>query len=357
MKKVLALVLAVVLAFGMTTIAIAADAKGKANNIHVDTKLLTYKDDKMVDGELNKDGTLKANATYYMLVNDADGNIDSLSDLDNYKIRTVIDEGASYIASKPAFVIKKDGDVKKAYITFKTADKFQMEGVAFEMSVNVYGKENYVIDSGKLDATVATVAKDIAYETDNAATYSVIKGQIVSFDDCEDVEMVFEDDVVFAVNASGQKDLFLRLDTEDTALEDKNPEANLSVYYFAGNNKTFRRTGTLTIPAEMIENKDGKMVAPYIYSNENGKLVALKDAKYDEDAAAFTIKTNKLGKYVVSDIELKSVDTTTPGTGSETEKPSTGSEKNPDTGANDFVGLAVALAVVSVAGIAVAKRK
>ncbi|WP_312644055.1 hypothetical protein [Hydrogenoanaerobacterium sp.] len=355
MKKVLALVLAVVLAFGMTTVAFAADAKGKANNISVENKLLTYKNDKMEDAALNKDGTLPANTTYYMHVKDEAGEIDSLSKLDNYKLRTSIEEGSSYIASKPAFVIKKDGAEKKAYITFKTADKFQMEGKALEMSVNIYGKENYVIDSGKTEAAVAEINTEVAYEVDNASTYSVLKGQVISFDDCDDVEMVFDNDVVFAVNAAGQKDLFLRLDTEDEALEDKNPEADLSVYYFAGNNKTFRRSGTLTIPAEMIENKDGKLVAPYIYSNENGKLVALKDAKYDEDAAAFTIKTNKLGNYVVSDIALKSVDTNEP-TDDKDDSNTTG-EKNPDTGANDFVGLAVAMAVVSIAGIAVAKRK
>ncbi|MEG0429206.1 MAG: hypothetical protein RR639_05290, partial [Hydrogenoanaerobacterium sp.] len=185
-------------------------------------------------------------------------------------------------------------------------------------------------------------------------------GAIVNFEGQEKIEAYFGDtDVHFDVDAKDQKDLYLHLVTKDDALTDKFPDADLKVYKFEGNNKTFRRTGKLTIPADMVENKDGKMVAPVLYNYESGKLTVNKDAKYNSDASCFEIKTNKLGNYVVSAQELKvaeepatdaPVDPVAPGT------PGT-AVPNPDTGANDFVGLAVALAVVSVAGIAVAKRK
>lgn len=281
-----------------------------------------------------------------------------LSDLKNYKVRSSIDEGASYIAEKATFVIKD----KKAYISFKTADKFQMEEVDFDMTITVYPESDCkVLTTGKAykngeDAELKNIAGEIKYAEVEVESYKdVTDTPVVKFsDDAEEVELNFDDKATFKVNAKGQKDLFLRLTDEDEALEDKYADVALEIRYFDGNNKTFRRSGELKISADMIEGKDGKMVAPFIYENNKGKLTVCKDAKYDSDKEEFVIKTNKLGNYVISDKELKveeakEDDKTTDG--------KDGAEKNPDTGANDFVGLAVALAVVSVAGIAVAKRK
>ncbi|WP_312644803.1 hypothetical protein [Hydrogenoanaerobacterium sp.] len=353
MKKVLALVLAVVLAFGMTTVAFAAvTGNSGTKNIAIDANVYTYDKDAKTEKAssailFGNNMSLAANETYYIPVNDGSDDISKISDLKNYKVRSSIDTGASYIASKPAFVIKD----KQAFITFKTADKFNMEAQDFEMTITIYPDADFKVDSGNAAAEKSyALAGEIKYSEVEVSNYKDVDGKpVVKFDDdAKDVELNFNDKATFEVNAEGQKDLFLRLTDEDEALEDKYPEAALDIRYFDGNNKTFRRSGTLTIAADMVEGKDGKMVAPFIYTNENGKLVVFKDAKYDEDAEKFVIKTNKLGKYVISDVELKADAATDKGDGAET---------NPDTGANDFVGLAVALAVVSVAGIAVAKRK
>ena len=91
----------------------------------------------------------------------------------------------------------------------------------------------------------------------------------------------------------------------------------------------------------------------YIYELNGTKLKEVKTTWNKEDGQ-YEWETNTLGAYVISDVELvASEDDTT----DETNDGSTTVEENPSTGANDFVGLAVALAVVSVAGIAVAKRK
>ncbi|RPF47507.1 hypothetical protein EDD70_0295 [Hydrogenoanaerobacterium saccharovorans] len=380
MKKVLSLVLAVVMCFGMCTVAFAAkDTKPMRIRV-IDSGYYTYDDDDDKLTTLNKAdaSSLSADETYYIQVKAIDKetnkevDITKLSDLDNYKVRSSIDEGASYISSKPSFVIKtvkqidekKDASKKMAFITFSTADKFNMEEVDLDMEINVYGDDsnckillNNDEDADAKDEKTITLFtnSEVKYGETEAKTYVKVDGPIVKFDDIEDdCELEFGDDeVTFEVNAKDQKDLFLRLDDSDEALEDKYPNADLTIVYFAGNNKTFRRNGTLTIPVKAAEGKDGKLVAPFIYEKNNGKLSVCKDAKYNLDDEKFTIKTNKLGNYVISDVELK----TEAATDEKGEETKDGAEKNPDTGANDFVGLAVALAVVSVAGIAVAKRK
>ncbi|MEG1084474.1 MAG: hypothetical protein RSC74_08550 [Hydrogenoanaerobacterium sp.] len=384
MKKVLALVLAVVLAFGMTTVAFAAPST-KANNVKFGGQLYTIDSDWLKEVNTND---LTANTTYYYAVLEAhseasdakdpikpmdSGMMSKISTYSALRIRTDVTDGAGYLVKKPAFVVKavkgikpansniasvkfnNDKKVNLAFATFTTANKFNKEAADLNFSSEVY-------KGGELVPGTITFNGSVGYAGKEAAgSFTVPKnGAIVSFEGQEKIEAYFGDsDIHFDVDAKDQKDLYLHLVTKDDALTDKFPDADLKVYKFEGNNKTFRRTGKLTIPADMVENKDGKLVAPVIYNYEGGKLTVNKDAKYNSDAACFEIKTSKLGNYVVSAQELKvaeepatdaPVDPVAPGT------PGT-AVPNPDTGANDFVGLAVALAVVSVAGIAVAKRK
>ncbi len=77
---------------------------------------------------------------------------------------------------------------------------------------------------------------------------------------------------------------------------------------------------------------------------KNGKLVE-SNAKWSEDDGAFVLKTRTLGNYVFSDVELnvtETVDDTT---------------KNPDTGANDVVGIAAALGAVALVSAAAVSLK
>ena len=346
MKKVLALVLAGLMVSSMSVVSFAADkvADIKFGN---EKALYTYDDDHdkmdIVDGET----ALDANTTYYLEVVDEAGamELDKLSKLNDVKVRTSISTGSSYISSKAtSFVIKtvKENNVKvkKAYVSFTTADKFQMEEQDIELTITLYDNDGNSTDT-------KDIAASVGYGESYAKPYFKVDGPVVKFEDIDDndeIEIEFSNDdvdnVIFKVAAKGQKDLFLRMDTDvPEALEDKFPSADITAVLFAGNNKTFKKTGELTIPVD----------AKYIYSYEDGKLAVLEDAKYDDGKDEWTIKTNKLGNYILSDTELVAAD-------AEGEK-GTDAETNPDTGANDFVGLAVALAVVSVAGIAVAKRK
>lgn len=344
MKKVLALVLAGVMAASLSVVSFAAE---KVEAVEFSGKLCTYDDDEMT--EVKSESVLDANTDYYLEVVDKAAtdkmDLDKLSKLNDVKVRTSISTGSSYISSKAtSFVIKtvkEDGvKVKKAYVSFTTADKFQMEEQDIELTITLYDDKGNSTDT-------KDIAASVGYGESYAKPYFKVDGPVVKFDDIDDndeIEIEFSnddvEDVIFKVSAKGQKDLFLRMDTDvPEALEDKFPNADITAVLFAGNNKTFKKTGELTIPVD----------AKYIYSYEDGKLAVLEDAKYDDGKDEWTIKTNKLGNYILSDTELVAADGED-GTG-------TDAETNPDTGANDFVGLAVALAVVSVAGIAVAKRK
>lgn len=87
----------------------------------------------------------------------------------------------------------------------------------------------------------------------------------------------------------------------------------------------------------------------YVYAVKEGKLTN-SGLKWDEDVYAWTGKVRSAVQYVISDIEL---DTTAVDTGD-----GDTTTDNPATGANDVVGVATALAVVSlVAAGAVSLKK
>jgi len=90
-----------------------------------------------------------------------------------------------------------------------------------------------------------------------------------------------------------------------------------------------------------------------IYEVVDKKIVA-SDAKYDATTGIWSLKTAKLGTYFVTDEALPA--SVVGGAAAET--PATPAPSNPATGANDVVGVATALAVVSlVAAAAVSLKK
>lgn len=114
-----------------------------------------------------------------------------------------------------------------------------------------------------------------------------------------------------------------------------NPDADIQFYAFSAAPK-FASNMEVSLSADEDL---------FIYELKDGKLVK-SSLKWDEDSYAYVGKKSTLGTFVVSDIELKDAVAATDDT------------KNPNTGANDFVGVAVALAVVSlVAAGAVSIKK
>ena len=168
----------------------------------------------------------------------------------------------------------------------------------------------------------------------------------------------FADKAFFTVKMYSGESMYLDLSTAyDKAIAGEMDAEADSFYKFDNDNANFSRTGEL-----IIVTSDSSLV-PYEI-DEDGNFVEV-DAKYVEDYAiahtnkkvdGFVFSTKTLGNYVLSTEELGQEEQPAeetpakPVTPSEptTETPST-SKPNPETGAEDFVGLAVSLAVVSVA--------
>ena len=170
----------------------------------------------------------------------------------------------------------------------------------------------------------------------------------------------FADKAFFTVKMYSGESMYLDLSTAyDKAIAGEMDAEADSFYKFDNENANFSRTGELIIVT------DDSSLVPYEI-DEDGNFVEV-DAKYVEDYAiahtnkkvdGFVFSTKTLGNYVLSTEELgqeeKPVEETPaePVTPSEptqeTPAPET-SKPNPETGAEDFVGLAVSLAVVSVA--------
>ena len=382
MKKILSLVMAAAMAMGMTTTAFAADNKVKELTFG-STNLYTYDDKTMTQVAA---GDLTPGETYYLYLakGDALGGaispVTKLSDLDNYRLSYTASEGKNVINSVKFSVqtVNKMLDTgnlgfttgKNAFIAIQLKDTFSLEEQDMSFSISVSGKNdahfyNYA-DSGMARPDI-TGERDVlnytyvaAYASSELSNgyFTVSDGMVLEFDaDADDVILCFDKDVEVAGNMKGQKKVFVRMATEHNATEEKYPDA--TIRFFEGDKDTFRRDVKVTIPYD--SNNADK--APFIYEvASNGALTAVKGAKYDEELGAFVFSTKTLGNYIINDTELKSVvdssnDSSTPKPEDGTIGGNNGSETNPGTGANDFVGVAVALAAIAVAGIAAAKSK
>ena len=237
--------------------------------------------------------------------------------------------------------------------TWKTVDSETLTYYVY-VADNDSGKQtNEVWVSGKyVNNNWEYVDFDWTNDASKAQLWKVRKGEngTAVFD--------FADKAFFTVKMYSGESMYLDLSTAyDKAIAGEMDAEADSFYKFDNDNANFSRTGELIIVT------DDETLVPYEI-DEDGNFVEV-DAKYVEDYAiahtnkkvdGFVFSTKTLGNYVLSTEELgqeeKPAEETPakPVTPSEptTETPST-SKPNPATGAEDFVGLAVSLAVVSVA--------
>ena len=170
----------------------------------------------------------------------------------------------------------------------------------------------------------------------------------------------FADKAFFSVKMYGGETMYLDLETAyDKAIAGEMDAEADSFYKFDNTNANFARTGELIIVS------DDASLVPYEV-DKDGNFVAV-DAEYVENYAVahtnkkvngFVFNTKQLGNYVLSTEELGEEEPAEEPTTEEpvVEEPAVEepvveetNKPNPNTGAEDFVGLAVSLAVVSVA--------
>ncbi len=237
--------------------------------------------------------------------------------------------------------------------TWKTVDKETLTYYVYVADNAGDHKTNEVWVSGTYaNNNVKTVDFTWTNDASTPAIWEVAKGEngTAVFD--------FADKAFFTVKMYSGESMWLDLSTAyDKAIAGEMDAEADSFFKFDNDNANFSRTGELIIVS------DDSSLVPYEI-DEDGNFVEV-DAKYVEDYAiahtnkkvdGFVFSTKTLGNYVLSTEELGQEEQPAKETPAEpvtpseptTETPST-SKPNPDTGAEDFVGLAVSLAVVSVA--------
>ena len=216
-------------------------------------------------------------------------------------------------------------------------------------------KTNEVWVSGKYANTdVREVSFDWTNDASKAGLWKVKEGNGIAVFD-------FADKAFFSVKMYEGETMYLDLKTAyDKAIAGEMDAEADSFFKFDNENANFARTGELIIVS------DDSSLVPYEI-DADGNFVKV-DAEYVENYAVahtnkkvngFVFNTKQLGNYVLSTEELGEEEEVT-------EEPTTEepvveepvveepvveetNKSNPNTGAEDFVGLAVSLAVVSVA--------
>ena len=236
---------------------------------------------------------------------------------------------------------------------WKTASDETLKYYVYVANNNNSKKTNEVWVSGKYAPTTKEVDFTWTNNANEPALWEAKESGVAVFD--------FADKAFFTVKMYKGETMYLDLETAyDKAIAGEMDADADSFYKFDKSNSSFSRAGELVIVS------DDETLVPYEI-DEDGNFVAV-DAEYVKDYAVahtnskvngFVFNTKQLGNYVLSTEELGEEEapvedgtdadenTVTPEPEVE-EKPQT-DKPNPNTGANDFVGLAVSLAVVSVA--------
>ena len=210
-------------------------------------------------------------------------------------------------------------------------------------------KTNEVWVSGKYANTdVREVSFDWTNDASKAGLWKVKEGNGIAVFD-------FADKAFFSVKMYEGETMYLDLKTAyDKAIAGEMDAEADSFFKFDNENANFARTGELIIVS------DDSSLVPYEI-DADGNFVKV-DAEYVENYAVahtnkkvngFVFNTKQLGNYVLSTEELGEEEEVAEEPAVEepvVEEPAPETNKpNPNTGAEDFVGLAVSLAVVSVA--------
>ena len=237
--------------------------------------------------------------------------------------------------------------------TWKVAKSADMKYYVYVADNAGHKTKNQVWVSGTYAPTTKTVDFTWTNDASTAAIWEAKESGTATFD--------FADKAFFTVKMYKGETMYLDLSTAyDKAIAGEMDAEADSFYTFDNNEANFSREGTLVIVS------DDETLVPYEV-DKDGNFVAV-DAEYVENYAVahtnqkvngFMFNTKQLGNYVLSTEELGEEEevveeptteepvveepTVEEPVVEETNKP------NPNTGAEDFVGLAVSLAVVSVA--------
>ena len=277
----------------------------------------------------------------------------------NIKGDDFVTNASFYEGKNTAADAKKGLNVGVQYVKVELADEFDSISETATVSFELYIADKEF----KNASTESVIVNALGFANDEAGS------EQVSFKKTNDADKYnqweakeagtatfdFDDDVYFTVKMVKNEAVVLNLSRAynkdiDKAYNDN--DGDLEFYNFKGTKDSFYRNGELFIPADE---------ATYIYGVELDKdgevedIWAIEDAEWTDEYTiagiakeyeGWVINTDELGYYIVSSEELvlpvEEVE-------EPAEEPVEADKANPETGAADFVGAAVAMAVVSVA--------
>ena len=356
MKKVLALVLAVMM---LATVAFAADTTNPGDD-GIGNDPSRWKPGKTI--KITALGIIKETNGAYNFIDSGKGEAGEdfkiIKDLNstNYTIQSVkYDDGKAMVSgvsfndkeNRVEIKLKKDFTTtkgKKLDMTFTLKGKKVGKTKPANIEVRVTRTINYYLDEKtliidpdnelpkNLDFSDDTVIYKVKPEKNAAGTTIGASYGTLEFtangDDEVDVEVrVYDGDELY---------LYSEADADDDILKAyADADADITFLSFTGE-PTFNSTATV----RFYKDEDS-----YIYGIKDGKLTNV-NAKWDDDEGCFILKARTLGSYVFSDKKLSV------SAGSDS-----AASNNPDTGANDVVGIATALAAVALVSAAAVSLK
>ncbi|MEG1631164.1 MAG: NPXTG-anchored protein [Hydrogenoanaerobacterium sp.] len=377
MKKIIAMLLALTTAAGLAVTAFAEAVPANTQTIQSKASIIFDKDINGVD--INSGALLTSGKTYYFPVKYiADGKTAeeavalTAAQYNSFRFRFTNEDGKQAVESIKiekykslySLAVKTKGGYPTALTdvaytttvidTKNDSAEITAPSVAFAVGYKAIDESNiknheYVA----VDSSAPVVTKE-AFEALN----EMAGGKEVNF-----VNGVWE----YSVRVNGMKDVNMLSNSDEIDEVIKKYERNEFKFVSFPAAPEFRTTGTLSIDVSSdMDMFEGKFFA---YKYVGGKLVKL-DSELNSDDEVLKLKTKELGRFVLTNKEIKWTTVIEPDgsiiidngisggtTGGNTGTDTDGTQPNPDTGANSFVALAAAMALIAAAGVAVSRKR
>ena len=349
MKKVTALALALMLTLSMASVAFAADAYTAGIDSSGNVVTITNLD---LEDESEDDGRLYPGEEYEIALS-AMG-LDA--DAEDVKSVTVSwSKGGALVSS---LKLKEKGDAD-AYLLLTFNENYTITSAK-----DLYGKLTIKFNDGTDDQTLylsATVGNELVeidgYSKKSDAEDDAIDAQNNTLYECTDAGYIaFNSDTrLFTVTlkmATDEKAFMYNSEDMIDEIEDDYGDLDAEIYcYSFGGRPTFKNAAEFSLQADYADQY-------YVYE-WNGSKLTVQDYDWNSIDGVYEWSTKSPKAYVISDVELVAADEDEDDTTSDTDSETADkTDENPDTGAHDVVGVAAALAVVSlVAAGAVSLKK
>lgn len=292
----------------------------------------------------------------------ADANITKSSDLEDVRLYVKVTEGKEYVSS---YEFAKVDDVYGVEIELNDYFGDDSEEISAEIEIKSRRTGRTIASTDDLENMpsfeLENEVMEVPSDSKGVAEFEVTEDtQIVEFDGDTDFISFSGDGFYYDVKASDQDPLYLGVSyspVKEISVAYQN--ADLDFISFPGAPE-FDFSGNFSV---LVPDPDEEY---YLYEVKASGKLAETNAQYDEEDEAFVLRTRSLTSYILSDQELDLEKYNEGIEGDETDKETDetdkeeetdGEKENADTGAADMIGVASALAVVSVAVAGAATMK